>query len=374
MRSTRAMTSRSPTSSSISASAASQAGEAAAAPHVVGVGRQRRHERAGRERQHVAAAGRRSRRPSAGCGSRRPGGRPGPTAARRRCGRAAPAARSGVANGRVAEVDRGEVGAALGQAETQQAQVVVLHQHGGALGGDLGHRVGERLVHVAVGLPRLAQVGPERRLAGQVVEAVVDEPQDLVADHVVGQPVGLGVDAEQADAEVLRVDHAGGRRLAVAVGHGGGHPQRVGARDQGPEARHEPAGAPPGHQPAAVVRPERQRATVRHDDDGAVHETVHASAAAARPLEGGWREAGGRAPALTDRASSRSPPTRCAAPPPPARWRRRRARAAAPAGWEHDEVPGGRRGRGHARRAGRPQPHHDGHRPAGRAGRRPSGA
>ena len=75
--------------------------------------------------------------------------------------------------GRVAEVHEAQVGPALGERRRQEAEVVVLHQHGRALGGRLGHHVGEGLVHRAVGAPtprasgcRSGAGGPGRRGRG----------------------------------------------------------------------------------------------------------------------------------------------------------------------------------------------------------------
>ena len=63
----------------------------------------------------------------------------------------------------------------------------------------------------------------------------MDEPEDLVAHHVVGQPVGLGVEGEEADPEAVGLDHARcAAAVAVAVGHGGGDPGGVGPATSGP--------------------------------------------------------------------------------------------------------------------------------------------
>ena len=49
--------------------------------------------------------------------------------------------------------------------------MVVLHEHGRAVGRGLGHGVGERVVHRSVGVPRVPPAGVEGRLAGEVPQA-----------------------------------------------------------------------------------------------------------------------------------------------------------------------------------------------------------
>ena len=46
---------------------------------------------------------------------------------------------------RVAEVHQPQVGPLVAQQRREQGEVVVLHEHGGAVGRLLGHRVGERV-------------------------------------------------------------------------------------------------------------------------------------------------------------------------------------------------------------------------------------
>ena len=254
----------------MSASAAAQAGEAAARrTSSASVGSGETNVR-GVEREDLPGARQEVVGPAPGVEPARPvGGQPGQHLAGDVV-RQHPQPRGG-GERRVAEVDGRQVGPALDEAETQQAQVVVLHQHRRPMGGGLGHRLGEGVVDLAVRLPRLPQVPPERRLPGKIVEAVVHEPQDLVADHVVGQPVDLGVHRQQPGAEALGVDDPGRGRLPVAVRHGRRHPQGAGTRHERREAGHQPAGAPPGDQRAAAVAAERQGASVRYDDDGTVH-------------------------------------------------------------------------------------------------------
>ena len=168
---------------------------------------------------------------------------------------------------RVAEVHAPEVWTPVTQVSGHQAQVVVLDQHGRALRRHVGHGIGEDLVQPPVGVPGGRPATVERGLASEVPQAVVGEPEHLVAHHVVGEPVGLGVDGEQAHAEAVRLDEPGGRRGSVPVGHGGGQPGHVGARDQRADAGHEPARAPLGDERAVVRGLEGDRAAVGDEDD-----------------------------------------------------------------------------------------------------------
>ena len=74
---------------------------------------------------------------------------------------------------------------------------------------------------------------------------MVGEPEHLVAHHVVGQAVGLGVEGEQPDAEPVGLDHPARRPPPVAVGDGGGEPGGVGAGHERADAR------TPGRRPRA---------------------------------------------------------------------------------------------------------------------------
>ena len=167
----------------------------------------------------------------------------------------------------VAEVHAGQVGAELLEAGRHQAQVVVLHEHGRAVVRHLRHRVGEGVVHRPVRVPRGAPRLVERRRPGQVPQPVVREPQHLVAHDVVGEAVGLRVEAEQPDAEAVGLDDPGGGRLAVPVGHGRRQPRGAGLGDERTDARHQPARAAPAGEGAVVTALEGHRAAVRHEDD-----------------------------------------------------------------------------------------------------------
>ena len=173
----------------------------------------------------------------------------------------------GVAERGVGEVDRPQVGPLLGQPRADQRQVVVLDQDDGALLGLVDDGPGEGVVDVAVGGPRLQPPAVEAGPAGQVEQAVVEEPQGGVGHHVVGHAVGVGVDGEGVDLEALGVDHAAGRRLPVLVGHGRRDPRGPDVAHHRPEARHQAPAAPAGDQLAVVVAGEGERAPVGNEDD-----------------------------------------------------------------------------------------------------------
>ena len=174
---------------------------------------------------------------------------------------------TGGAKGVWLKCTQAKVGTQPAQAGSHEAQVVVLHEHGGSLGRHLGHGVGKGVVHGPVGVPGRRPRVVEGRLAREIPQAVVGEPEHLVAHHVVGQPVGLWVEGEQADVDAVGLHHAGRRRFAVAVGHGGGQPGGTGLGDEGADARHEPTGAAPAGEVAVGTALEGDRAAVRDEDD-----------------------------------------------------------------------------------------------------------
>ena len=89
--------------------------------------------------------------------------------------RAAPAARrsgrtpshTGGANGVWLKCTHAQVGAPVAQARGDQAQVVVLHEHGRALRRHVGHGVGEDLVHARGRRPTRRASGVEARARGR---------------------------------------------------------------------------------------------------------------------------------------------------------------------------------------------------------------
>ncbi len=155
----------------------------------------------------------------------------------------------------VGEVDRDQVGSSLGQHRPQQAQVVVLHQHHrvrGRLGRD---GLGEGLVDPSEGVPGPGEVPVEAGSAGQLPQAVVQEPERGVAHHVIGHAVVLGIEGQQGGVQPLGLGATRARRPPVALGHGRGHPQGVGADHERGQPRHQAAGAPSGHQLVVRAQP-----------------------------------------------------------------------------------------------------------------------
>ena len=77
-----------------------------------------------------------------------------------------------------------------------EGQLVVLHQHGVSRGCRLDDGVGELFTHRDERVPGDTELSVESRFAHQVEEAMVQEPEGLVGDDVVGQSVALGVDRQ----------------------------------------------------------------------------------------------------------------------------------------------------------------------------------
>jgi hypothetical protein len=121
----------------------------------------------------------------------------------------------------VGEVADAQVGAQLAEHPRHQAQVVVLDQHGGAVGGLLGQRLGEGAVVGAVRVPLAPELRVEDRLQRGLVQHVVDEPEHGVGDAVVRVGVHLGVDGQHPYAVLADSAPYG---LPVTVAEGGTHP------------------------------------------------------------------------------------------------------------------------------------------------------
>ena len=170
----------------------------------------------------------------------------------------------GVGKGRVGEVHRLQVRPLAGQRRAHEGQVVVLDEDPSALGGDLGHPLGELLVELAVGLPGLgpSMVGPGP--AGGVEQMVVAEPQHGVGHDVVGQVVDLGLRVDQLDVEPVVGDQPGLIGRPVGLPEGAGHPGGPGAGHHGAQRPGQPSGRLAGHG-HTVLEVEGQRAPVGDD-------------------------------------------------------------------------------------------------------------
>ena len=95
----------------------------------------------------------------------------------------------GAAERRVREVPDPQVGAGVGEHAGYERERVVLHEHDVTVGRRADDRVGERLVHRHVGVPRVAERGTERGRARQVEDPVEQEPEHLVRHDLVVQPM-----------------------------------------------------------------------------------------------------------------------------------------------------------------------------------------
>ncbi|CAM5721509.1 hypothetical protein SGLAM104S_00763 [Streptomyces glaucescens] len=159
----------------------------------------------------------------------------------------------------VREVPDPQVGAQLAEHAGDQHQVVVLHDHRGALGRLGRQRLGEGPVVRLVGRPLAPELRVEHRLQRRLVQHVVDEPQHRVRDAVVGVGVDLGRDVEHPHA--VLADPAP-HRLAVAVAERGAHPQRARVRPDRRQSGHQSAAAPLGVQRTVVANLVGDGATV----------------------------------------------------------------------------------------------------------------
>ncbi len=172
---------------------------------------------------------------------------------------------------RVREVADAQVGPELAEHAGGEGQVVVLDQHGRALGRLLGQGLGERPVVGLVRRPLPPEPGVEDRLQRGLVQHVVDEPEHRVGDAVVRLGVHGRVDVEHPHplpAGLLgrqqpAVRAPDGRPVAVA--ERGAHPHGARVRPDGGQSRDQPAATPPGVQRAVLAHLIGDRAAVRRD-------------------------------------------------------------------------------------------------------------
>ena len=148
----------------------------------------------------------------------------------------------------------------------EEREVVVLHQHGGALGRPLDDHVGHGAVVGPVAVPGRPPVAVEPGPMRQVEEMVVHVPQRRVGDDVIGLAVGLVVHHHRDEVEAVLVHEAratASRSAApiVTETHVVPLPARSRCSD---EARPPPAGT--GSSGAVGPGPEAQRAAVGDDD------------------------------------------------------------------------------------------------------------
>jgi hypothetical protein len=170
---------------------------------------------------------------------------------------------------RVVEVHDAHVVAQLAQGTGHQRQVVVLHEDDRAVRRVVGDGACVRLVHPAIRVPRLTPRAIEARSTRGVEQAVVQEPQRRVRDHVVVR--GEVLDDDLVDAVALGLDHAARCRLAIAVGERGGDPRRIAALERTTDDGDEPAGSPLRLQVAVSAELERDRPAIRREHHGGGH-------------------------------------------------------------------------------------------------------
>ncbi len=180
------------------------------------------------------------------------------------------------------EVLDGRVWTLLTDHLADEVELVVLQEDdgltattGALAGGD--DLVGEHPVYldvaVAPGVPGLVgDVGS----AGGVPQVVLEEPEQGIADLVVVLVVGLLVGHDKAKAEpgaalgwrddLLAAPARHGPALAVAGGHGGGDPDRFLVLEDGADGGDEAAAALAGAELAVADLGERNRTSIRGDD------------------------------------------------------------------------------------------------------------
>jgi hypothetical protein len=180
---------------------------------------------------------------------------------------------------RVVEVHDAQVVAQLTQRAGDEGEVVVLHEDGRTGGRLVGDRPGVGVVHPPERLPRRSPRAIEPGPARHVVEAVVEEPQRAVGDHVV--VAGEVLDHDRQHAVAVALDHAPLGGPLVGLAQRGGDPRRLGALERTADDGDEPAAASLHLQVAVVADRERDRSAVRRQHDGGHVVTVPTTVATA---------------------------------------------------------------------------------------------
>ena len=251
----------------------------------------------------------------------------------------------GRGEGRVAEVhERGGRGAPLAQQRRRRGTGGSPARARPRRRARLGGGVGERLVHARGRRPtprrhggRGGAGGRRRTGRGGRTTAWRCTPRRRRRGRSPGRWRGAGPEARRPRPTPPAAASRSPSDIAAAI-HSG-----VGAADERRRARHEPAGAAPGHERAVVVRRERQRAPVRDEDDG--RDGSGAGRTGGATMQSARCAVGGRSRQVPgDRHGARRSPPRSAGPRVGARVGLRRG-------------ADGRRRRGLPRRARRPEPH-----------------
>ena len=130
-------------------------------------------------------------------------------------------------------------------------------------------RLGERPVHGSVVVPDLPRARVPGRQVRQIEQVVVELPEHVIRHAVVVPrvPLGRDVDERHAPRGLDRDGLAVRGDLAVAVAHRAGEPGGVALEQHAGQRRDEAAGAALRLEHAGVVTMERDRTTVRCDDE-----------------------------------------------------------------------------------------------------------
>ena len=176
-----------------------------------------------------------------------------------------------------------QVWPALCEILADERQVIVVHDDRRPGSGLLCDRVSKGLVELAVPFPRLVPDPVETRAARMVEQAVVQEPQRAVRDHLGGCPPDLGRDGNHAQLQrVLSGRHCAARSVEpIRLGAGRGDPERSPARDhrvfgeRAAQARCHAARCRSKLEGSPGAAHERERSPVRDDDEAEPgHETL----------------------------------------------------------------------------------------------------
>ena len=209
----------------------------------------------------------------------------------------------GRGEGGVQEVHRAQVGPPVGQHPPEQREVVVLDEHGVALGRPRHDDVGHGLVVGPVALPGRPPVAVEAGAMRQVEQVVVDVPERRVGDDVVGLPVDVVVDHDRHEVEPVLGHAPLGDRLAVRRPHRHRGPRRPAAGEEPVQRGGQPTGRRHGHQRAVGIGAEGEGAAVG-DDDGLAHAALTAAAPVRRGRPARARPAARRPPGGAARAAA----------------------------------------------------------------------